>query len=109
MKSKYLVALVLVLMGTNLFTFATTRYWATEYLLGRADDRMTAVFQKQGALEIREDQYSRFRKDMMMAVGMAGGNYNWWNEATFYWAGGVVLTISGLLFLTLEPRKQNTA
>ena len=36
MKVKYCIALVLVLVGTNLFTFASTRYWTTKHVLIQA-------------------------------------------------------------------------
>jgi hypothetical protein len=51
LKTKHLIGLILVLAGTNLFTFTTTRYLTTKYVLTRADERMDAALKKEGLYE----------------------------------------------------------
>jgi hypothetical protein len=107
MKLKHLVALVLVLVGTNLFTFATSRYWTTKDVLTRARERVSAVRERQRAGEQRHGQSPESQIDM--AIGMAGGMYYWWNDGLLYWGVGGLLTISGILVTRLDIRKTNAA
>src|SRR6266436_801720 len=105
MKTKHFVALVLLLAGTNLFTYATARYWTTHLVLTRARERVKAVLEKQRAEGQRPDQSPESGIDM--AVSMAGGMYGWWNDGLSYWGSGAVLVISGILVTQLETRKKN--
>jgi len=105
MKSKHIVALVLVLAGTNLFTYATTRYWTTEHVLSRERERVMAVVENRRAGEQHPGQ--TLETQIRLAVGMAGGMYYWWNDGLIYWGAGGLLAISGVLVAFLEPRKND--
>lgn len=104
MKSKEFVALALIIAGTNVFTFATTRYWTTDHVLTRAEARVTEVIRQK--LDGVEKPGQSFESRIEMAVGMAGGMYHWWNSAILYWGLGGVLIVSGLLTTKLEEKAE---
>jgi hypothetical protein len=103
MKPKYVVALVLVLVGTNLFTYATARYWTTQHVLRAARQRVVAAQEKHRAGERRLGQ--TLEDQIQMAVNNAGGLYYWWNDGLLHWGVGGLLVISGILVTRLEPRR----
>lgn len=105
MKTKHVVALVLVLVGSNLFTYATTRYWTTRHVLSQARERVVAVQERQRAGEQRPGQTPELQ--IQRAVSMAGGMYYWWNDGLIYWGAGGLLFISGILTTRLEQRGKN--
>ncbi len=104
-KAKHLIALILVLIGTNLFTFATSRYWTTGHVLRRAEEAVRAVMAEQEivAASPDHDPYT----GILRAVGGAGGIYYWWNDGVIIWGAGVVLILSGLAVTRYEPRRSD--
>jgi hypothetical protein len=109
MKPKYFIALVLVLIGTNLFSFATTRYWTTKHVLTQAQDRMDAALKKEGLYEQVYPSDRPQRVAIVLAIRQAGGMYYWWNDGLIYWGAAVLLTLSGLVVTRYEPRKSQAA
>lgn len=104
MKTKHLIALILVLVGTNLFTFATSRYWTTKHVLTRARERVIKVMEQQRSGETRPGQSLELQ--IQRAISMAGGMYYWWNDGLIYWGAAVLLTLSGLAVTRYELRKK---
>jgi hypothetical protein len=107
-KSKYLIALVLVLVGTNLFTFASTRYWTTKYVLAQAQERMDAALRKEGLYEQVYPSDRPLSVPIALAICQAGGSYYWWNDGLIFWGVGAVLTLSGMAVTLYKPRKMQT-
>lgn len=105
MKTKHFIALILVLVGTNLFTYATSRYWTTKHVLTRALERVSAVTEQQRSGEAHPGQSPELQ--IRRAISGAGGMYYWWNDGLFYWGAAVVLTLSGLAVTGYEPQKTN--
>lgn len=105
MKAKHLIALILVLIGTNLFTFATSRYWTTGYVLKRAEEAVRAVMAKQEIVAVNSDHQPHI--DILRAVSGAGGIYYWWNDGVIYWGAGVVLILSGLAVTRYVPLRSD--
>lgn len=105
MKAKYIVALILMLVGTNLFTYATARYWTTQHVLTRAHTRVMDIFMKQKVGEQSIDQ--SLDRQILMAMANAGGAYDWWNDGLLYWGAAIVLILSGLAVTRYEPRKKD--
>lgn len=104
-KPKYFIALILVLIGTNLFTFACSRYWTTRHVLSQASERVSTVMAQQegGDAAVDFSSWPRIRH----AIEWAGGRYYWWNAGLVYWGGGVVLILSGLAVTRYQPRTKN--
>ena len=109
MKPKYLIALVLVLCGTNLFTFATTRYLITKAVLTRAQQRMDAALKREGLYEHLHPDNRPPSVGIEVAIRLAGGMYYWYNDALVYWGVAVLLALSGLAVARYEPRKPTAA
>ena len=106
MKTKHLVALVLVLLGTNLFTFASTRYWTTKHVLTRAQERMDAALKAEGLYEQVYPSDRPRSVPLSLAIGLAGGMYYWWNDGLIYWGAAVLFILSGLaVFRYRAPTK----
>ena len=104
-KAKHFIALILVLIGTNLFTFASSRYWTTGHVLQRAEEAVQAVMAKQeiAVASPDHDPYTGIPR----AVSGAGGIYYWWNDGVVCWGAGVVLILSGLAVTRYEPRRSD--
>ena len=107
MKTKNFVALGLLLIGTNVFTYATTRYWTTDHVLSSAEDRVAKVIERRRAGEERPGQ--DYESQIQIAVGMAGGMYHWYNDALLFWGVGGVLVVSGLLTARLTRPTTGTS
>jgi hypothetical protein len=106
-ENKNLVALVLVLAGTNLFTFATTRYLTTKDVLTQAQERMNAALKKEGLYEeVFPDDRAR-SVAIVLAIPLAGGMYYWWNDGLKYWGAAIVFILSGLAVTRYETRRKN--
>ena len=102
-KAKNIIALLLVLSGTNLFTYTTARYRTTREVLQRARERVATVLENQRRDEQRSGQIPE--RQIQLAVKNAGGLYGGWNQDVTYWGAGCVLAISGVLVTFYEPRK----
>ena len=100
MKAKHIIALILVLIGTNLFTFATSRYWTTRHVLKRAEEAVRAVMAKQEIVAASSDHQPYI--EIPRAVSGAGGIYYWWNDGVIFWGASVVLILSGLAVTRYE-------
>jgi hypothetical protein len=101
MKAKWLIALILVLIGTNLFTFATSRYWTTRHVLKRAEEGVIAVMERQEIVAASPDDNPY--AEIPRAVRGAGGIYYWWNDGVIHWGAGVVLILSGIAATRYQP------
>ena len=109
MKAKYLIALVLLFIGANSFTFATARYWTTEHVLTQARERMDAALRKEGLYEQVYPPNWAHRGALTLAIGQAGGLYYWWNDGLIYWGAAIVLILSGVAVTFYEPRGERDA
>jgi hypothetical protein len=109
LKTKLVIGLVLMLIGTNLFTYATTRYSTTKRVLTDAFERVDAAIKK----EETQEQYSSDRPPLILPIGravtQAGEMYYWWNGALRFWAVAVLLIASGVFVPFVESRRTNVA
>ena len=96
-KTRLILGLLFVLLGTNVFTYATTRYTTTKQVLTHARSRMDAALNQEG---LYEEVYPPGRPRsyfLMSAISGAGGMYYWWNDALVYWGVASVLASTGVL------------
>ena len=107
MKIKHLVAMVLVLVGTNLFTFATVRYWTTKHVLTRAEKRMETALKNEGLYEQVYPSDRAGSVPLLVAIPLAGGLYYWWNDGLLYRGAAILFTFSGLAATRYEPRAKD--
>jgi len=107
MKIKYIIALVLILAGTNLFSYAATRYATTESVLIQAGNRTTDFLEKEGILKADGIDNLPLRNGILIRIHTAGGIYFWGNDGRVLCLLGGVLTAIGIVVTRYEPaRKQ---
>ncbi len=113
MKTKYIAAVILLLVGTNIFTYATARYRTTTDVLTRAQEHTFAALRKEGLdyLVYPPERYPAPKSNsaIYMAIRQAGGMYYGWNDDLLYWGLGGIVAISGLLLTRLESKKSIVA
>ncbi|MAE59954.1 MAG: hypothetical protein CMJ49_01205 [Planctomycetaceae bacterium] len=97
-KSNVIVSIVFILIGTNVFTYATARYLTTSIVLSRAEQRTeSALRDRLRDQGIPEQVFQNNRQAKIgYAIRSAGGMYYWWNTALAYWGIGILLTVTGL-------------
>jgi len=105
MKCTNIIALIMVLLGVIMITYATTRYWTTKRVLTTAQDRMNSALKSHGLYEQVYSFESSGPPRIALAIPLAGGMYYWWNNAIPYWAAGFVLVFSGLAVTRYKPKK----
>jgi len=113
-KTKHFIGLFLVIIGTNLFTFSIARYWTTQHVLTRAQERLDEVLRKDGLYDqiYFVPEHGKIPSqvvDIPLAIRNAGGMYYWWNDAIGYWFFGVLLVPFGIGIMFYEPRKKIAA
>ena len=112
MKANRITAAVLVLLGTSVLTYTTTRYLTTERVLAAAEKRLNDGLHREGLYEVvfppNDERITRIVPTVSNAIRNAGGAYYWWNDALAYWAAGGVLVIAGLLSTQLRLRKHES-
>jgi hypothetical protein len=104
MKIKNVMAIVFILCGVNLITFATTRQWTTKHVLTSAIEQVDATIKKSSLYQ--QDLGPSIPSDLSMAIWTAGGRYYWWNDAIPYWTAGIMLTIYGVAVSFYEPKRR---
>lgn len=110
MKSRSLIAVLLLLVGTNLFVYATTRQWTTKHVLTNAKTRLETAMRDVGLYDqVFPADDSQKRSTASIAIALAGGRYYWWNDAIPYWAFGGFLTVSGLAVAGYRPKAKAAA
>ena len=90
MKTRHLIALFLLLAGTNVFTYVTTRLRTTQDVLTRADDRLEMALKKDGVYDQlyttrRSPNSPQILSDLEVAILGAGGMEHWGGFAMLYW------------------------
>jgi len=107
MKIKYFLGFLLILIGTNLFCYATTRYWTTEDVLRRAQQRMDGKLKDEG-LGAQPQFSGRAPTGLVtVSISLAGGKYYSWKDGLISWAGGTLFICSGFLVMCYHPRKKD--
>jgi len=104
MRPKNAVALFLVIIGTNIFTYAFTRRATTERLLTRAQNRMIATIKKDGYYAAAYP--SELPPHVTYALYGEGGRYFWHNEALSYFALGGCLIAFGYVVARVDIKKK---
>jgi hypothetical protein len=103
MKKKHIVAAVLLFVGTNLFTYATTRYLTTKHVIGIVDERLSVLIEKEGLLP-----WESPGRPLRQVTMHAGGMYYWGNTAGWYWVISGLILFTGVLVPFVESRRPNS-
>lgn len=112
-KRQFLVAATLVVVGSNILTYAVTRQRTTERVLTRSWDiieqflveRNLAYGQSNYDVDIPSDVQIE-GKTLLGDVSLVGGLHHWWNGSLPYLGLGVFLVLVGLLVPFVAPRPE---
>jgi hypothetical protein len=99
MKLNTIVGLVLVILATNLFTYAATRYWTAEQVITGAYERAKLTMDKQKSGEILPSLAQSPESQVLMAIGTTEGLY--FGEDAFIIGGffAASLLVTGIYFV----------
>ncbi len=111
MKTKYLLSLALLLLGTNLFTYATTRYMTTERVLTAAQERVDIALKEEGLFDTVYSPEPGHPKGyhVRFAIKTAGGMYFWGPDRALYYYAGLLLVCTGVLLPFVGPKRHAPA
>ena len=97
-------AILLLLAGTNLCTYAYTRYATTLTVLTKARAGTEGFLRDQGYLpgpdgngRTRSDDEYYSAKVLIGDIVLAGGMHYWWNDSLPYYGLGILLMAIGVL------------
>lgn len=113
---RYVVSVLFLLAGTNVLTYAITRYWTTKRVLTEAENRASVFLQDH---ELMYGERNVDDQDLIIPVEAdvecrrlmgqlhgAGGMYYWYNDALPHYGAGIILFAVGVVLLCLRKRKQ---
>lgn len=115
---RYSISAILLIIGTNVFTYAQTRFVTTDRLLGKAKTHVEEFLVQNGFLPPFESTPPTSFNDRMVCastlitkVTEVGGSKRWRNHSGPYWGLGILLVVTGALlpFVTKKKagRKEN--
>lgn len=107
------IAVLILLAGTNVCTYAYTRYATTRNVLTSAQASANEFLEQQGYVTHLERGLDRTKseeqyisaKQMLGHISGAGGMYHWWNASLPFYGVGILLISVGVL-LPYVRRKQ---
>jgi hypothetical protein len=105
MKWNVLIGVILVVVATNLFTYAATRYWIADDILTHARERARLTMEKQKSGELLPNTGQSSESQVLMAISMTEGMYRGENTFIFYVWFAPSLFLTGLYFLSRNPKK----
>jgi hypothetical protein len=104
MKSNVIVGLILVILATDLITYAATRYWTAEHVITGAYDRAKMTMDKQKSGEMPPNIGQSPESQVLMAIGTTEGLY--FGEDAFIFGGffAASLLATGIYFLSRNAK-----
>jgi len=109
--AKAFLSVLLILIGSNICTYAATRYITTRDTLTTARGKVETFLRTSGVLPAIDDAPMIDPTDLAAAgkrlvgdVALAGGMYHWWNDSLPYYGIGIVLCVAGVLTWNLNSR-----
>jgi hypothetical protein len=113
MRAKCLFALGLLLVGTNVFTYAYTRYRTTARVASKSVSAAKRFLEDQAFLvsdrnapEATPEKH-RAANDLISRISLSGGMYYWNNDALPYYGASILLVSTGLMLPWVRARKEN--
>ena len=99
MKWNIIVGLLLVILGTNLFTYAATRYWTADHVITRTYERAKFTMDKQISGEMPPHPGQTPEGQVLMAISMTEGMYHGEYGFAFFCWFAPSLFITGIFFI----------
>ena len=99
MKWNVIVGLIVVVLATDLFTYAVTRRWTAEYVISGAYERAKLTMDKQKSGEMPPHPGQSPEGQVLMAIGTTEGLY--FGQDAFIFRGffATSLLVTGVYFI----------
>ncbi len=104
MKWNVIVGGILVIVATNLFTYAATRYWIGDSIITNACDRAKLTMEKQKSGELLPSVGQSTESQVLMSISMTEGMYHGEDTFIFYIWFAPTLFLTGLYFLSRNAK-----
>lgn len=104
MKWNAIVGVILVIVATNLFTYAATRYRIGDVILTKAHERARITMDKQKSGELLPNAGQSAEGQVLMSISMTEGMYHGENTFIFYCWFAPSLFLTGLYFLSRNAK-----
>ena len=110
MRIKRLLALALLLIGTNIFTYAYTRYRTTERVASKNISTAKRFLEEQAFVprgrnaQEANPEKQRAANDLILRISVSGGMYYWHNDALPYYGASILLVATGLMLPWVQAR-----
>ena len=108
---KRILAVVFLLLGTNVFTYALARYWTTDTILDEVQSLVRQFLEEKNLIygernaqdHIPEEAYQE-SKALLGVISATGGMYHWYSDSLRYYGLGALLIAVGLLLPFVKQR-----
>jgi hypothetical protein len=104
MKWNVIVGVILVIVATNLFTYAATRYYIGDIIITKAHERARVTMEKQKSGEIQPNIGQSRESQILMAISMTEGMYHGEDTFIFYLWFAPSLLLTGLYFISRHAK-----
>ena len=104
MKWNAIVGVILVIVATNLFTYAATRYWIGDHILTNAHENARLTMEKQKSGEMPPHPGQSPEGQVLMAISMTEGMYHGEDTFIFFVWFAPSLLLTGLYFLSRNAK-----
>jgi hypothetical protein len=105
MKWNVIVGVILVIVATNLFTYAATRYRIGDYIITNAREQARITMEKQKTGEMVPNAGQSREGQILMAISMTEGMYHGENTFIFScWFFAPSLLLIGFYFLSRNAK-----
>ena len=104
MKWNTIVGLILVILGTNLFTYAATRYWTADHVITNAYERAKLTIEKQKSGEMPPNIGQSPGSQILMAISLTEGLYHGQQPLIFRGFFAASLLVTGIYFLSRNAK-----
>jgi hypothetical protein len=104
MKWNAVLGVMLVIVATNLFTYAATRYWIGDIIISKAHEQARITMDKQKSGELVPSIGQSAESQVLMAVSMTEGMYHGEDTFILYIWIAPSLLLTGLYFLSRNAK-----
>jgi hypothetical protein len=104
MKWNVIVGVILVVVATNLFTYAATRYRIGDYIITNACKQARITMEKQKSGEMLPNAGQSREGQILMAISMTEGMYHGEDTFIFYVWFAASLLLTGLYFISRNAK-----
>jgi hypothetical protein len=109
---RYSISAILLIIGTNVFTYAQTRFVTTDRVVGKAKSAAEEFLVQNGFLPpfesappVSVNDKIVCGKEFITRIGEAGGSKRWRNHSVPFLGLGILLAVTGALLQFVTKKK----